>query len=594
MRRSGFVLRGGVAALAGFALALGAALVVAAPAHAADFDVYNEEDLADAIDYAVANPTDPVTARIGADFLLDPLTASLPPLTAGALTIDGAGHTISAVSKSSAGFEVTGDASLSIDGATFDFYESGPIVSSFGSPADPANSPTVTISAVVATAGAFDVAFDIADTAFSMSTTTIHDSEVGLAGIFSFGTPTLQNVTVLDSADCGIEAFLTDDAMLTADRVTIERAGCQALWINAADTASATITNTLLADNESGMVLFNQGTGTIDVRDSTVSGSSVAEQLAILAFTGTVRVTNSTFSGGLDTTYPTVSAMFEDATVVIEHSTLTGNTVSSAPVLGVSGCGCAGAGSFTLSHTIVAGNTGTSALAPDVFFDIDPSLSRAIDWSVIGTVDPADAATLDAIAAGDGNLFDATTPIDPDLGALGLNGGTTPNHLPNATSPVINAGDPAIAGAPATDQRGSARISGGIIDIGSVEVQFTPSLVLSRTTTAVGDQVTATGAGFPPDTVYTIVFNSAPVTLGTATSNASGSFSFAFAVPASASAEMHTITAALGAVVLASAAIEVTGLPDTGSSDTPAATVIGALLLLAGAGTIAFSRRRRA
>ncbi|HWL02893.1 MAG TPA: right-handed parallel beta-helix repeat-containing protein [Microbacteriaceae bacterium] len=588
MRRGGTALRAALAALAGFALALGAALVAATPAHAADFDVYTEADLADAIDYAVANPTDPVTVQVEDDFAL---TASLPPLTAGSLTINGGGHTISAGSVPAAAFDVSGDALLSIDGATFDFYESGPIVSSAGSSADPANSPTVTISAVVATAGSFDVAFEIADTAFSMSTTTIHDSEVGLAGIFSFGTPTLQNVTVLDSADCGIEVFLTDDAALTADRVTIERAGCQALWINASDAASATITNTFLADNESGIVLFNQGTGTIDVRDSTVSGSSVAEQLAILALTGTVHVTNSTFSGGLDTSYPTVSVMFEDATVVIEHSTLTGNTVSSAPVLGVSGCGCVGAGSFTLSHTIVAGNTGTSDLAPDVFLDIDPSLSRAIEWSLIGTVDPADTATLDAIAAGAGNLFDATTPIDPDLGALALNGGTTPNHLPNATSPVINAGDPAFVAPPATDQRGSARISGGIIDIGSVEVQFTPSLVLSRTSTAVGDQVTATGTGFPANTTFTMVFNSTPVTLGTATSNASGGLSFAFAVPTSVSAGAHTVTATLAGNVVGSAAITVTGLPDTGSDANPAA-LAGLLLLLAGAAAIGLRRRR--
>jgi len=589
MRRKGSAVHTSLAAFAGVALALGGALVAAAPAHAADVEVHTEADLADAIDDAVADPAEPVTVQILSSF---PLTTPLPPLTAGSLTINSpGGQTISATSISSVGFEVSGDAALAIDGLTFDFYESGPIVTSSGTTADPASSPTVTLSGVYATAGAFDTAFEIADTAFSMSTTTIHDSETGLAGIFSFGRPTLQNVTVLDSAGCGIEVFLTDDALLTADRLTIERADCEALWVDAVDAASATITNALISDNDSGIVIFNDSTGTIEVRDSTVTGSSAAEQLAILAFAGTVRVTNSTISGGLDTSFPTVSAMFEDATVVIEHSTLAGNTVSAAPVLGVSGCGCAGAGSFTLSHTIVAGNTGTSDLAPDVFLDLDPSLSRTIEWSLIGTVDPADTATLDAIAAGPGNLYDPSTPIDPELDALALNGGVTPNHLPDATSPVINAGDPAFVAPPATDQRGSARISGGIVDIGSVEVHFTPSLVLSRTSTSVGEQVTVTGTGFPAATTFTMVLNSTPVTLGTATSNASGALSFAFVVPTSVPAGAHTVTATLAGNVVGSAPLTVTGLPDTGSHAS-ATTAIGVLLMLAGLVVIAFRRRR--
>jgi len=595
MRRSGLRTRSTGVALAGIALALGGALVATSPAHALDVvDVDTEAELNYAIGEAVANPSDPVSVQISGDFSI---TATLSPLTAGSLTINGNGHTISASTVAAAGFDVSGASSLTINGLTFDFDDSGPIVTANGALADPTNSPTVNVSGVYATTGSgLHPAFDLADTAFSATTTTIHDSDVGIAGIFSFGTISLQDFTVLDAADCGIEVYLTEDSVLTADRLTIRRADCTALSLYATESGSATITNSLFEDSGSGVVIFNQGTGTIEVSDSTVSGSTAAEGFAAFAFTGTTRLTDSTITGGQDSGYPAVSAFIGDGDVIVSHSTVTGNAVSASPVFAAGGsCGCGGTGAFVLDHTIVAGNPGTGAGAPDLLVDSDPGAPSSVAWSLIGTVDPGDAATLALVEDPAGhNLFDATTPIDPDLGALGLNGGTTPNHLPNATSPVINAGDPAITGAPATDQRGSARISGGIIDIGSVEVQFTPSLVLSRTTTAVGDQVTATGAGFPPDTVYTIVFNSAPVTLGTATSNASGSFSFAFAVPASASAEMHTITAALGAVVLASAAIEVTGLPDTGSSDTPAATVIGALLLLAGAGTIAFSRRRRA
>lgn len=591
MRRRGSGLRGGFAALAGLALALGGVLVAATPAHAADFpDVDTEVELNAAIQFAIDNPADPVMIDITGDF---PITVGITHLTAGSVTVTGNGHTISATSVSGAGFHASNASYLAIDGLTFEFYESGAVVSSEGTPADPGASPTVEVSGVTATAGAFDVAFEIEDTAFSMTTTTIHDSEVGFAGIFSFGTASLQNVTVLDTVDCGVDASLTENAMLVVDHVTIERAGCQALWVSASDTASATITNTLVRDSEAGIVVFNLGTGTIEVRDSTMIGSTDAEQLAVLAFAGTVRVTNATISDSQDTGLPVVSAMFEDANVIIEHSTMTNNAVSAAPVLEVSGCGCAGAGSFVLSHSIIAGNVGTGALAPDVLLDIDPAMARTIDWSLVGTVDPADTATLDAIAAGAGNLFDPAIAIDPELGALALNGGTTPNHLPADTSPVINAGNPGFAAPPATDQRGSARISGGIVDIGSVELQFTPTLTLSRPTSASGEQIAATGSGYPAGTEFTMVLNSTPVTLGVATTTAGGALSFSFTVPTSVPAGAHTVTATLAGNVVASAALTVTGLPDTGDTGDAgsALTFAGVVLLLAGLAAIGLRRR---
>lgn len=81
---------------------------------------------------------------------------------------------------------------------------------------------------------------------------------------------------------------------------------------------------------------------------------------------------------------------------------------------------------------------------------------------------------------GEGNLFDVA---DAMLGALADNGGATRTHLPLAGSPAIDAGDPAFAPPPATDQRGEPRVQGTAVDIGAVEtlglepgtVQFDPA-----------------------------------------------------------------------------------------------------------------------
>lgn len=579
--------------VAGFALALGGALVAVSPAHAADFpDVDSEAELNGAIAYAVANPSDPVTIGVSGDFSI---TSGITDLTGGSVTIAGNGHTISSTSISGAGFSVSNAAHLTLDGLAIEFYESGPVLASTGTPADPAASPTVVLNGVTATAGLFDRAVEIEDTTFSATDTTIHDSESGIAGAFSFGTISLQDVTVRDIVECGVEVVLSEAAVLTGDRLTIERAECMGLWIEASDTASASITNSLFQDNGAGIVIFNDSTGTIEISDSTVSGSTSAEGFAAFGFSGTTRLTNSTITGGLDSGLPAVTASVEDGDVVITHSTVTENAVSALPVLYAGGpCGCGGTGAILLDHTVVAGNPGTGAGVPDLLIDTDLDSASSVSWSLIGTVEPSDTVTLALVEDPSGhNLFDATTPIDPDLGALALNGGTTPNHLPDATSPVVNAGDPAFVAPPATDQRGFARISGGIVDIGSVEVQFTPSLVLSRTATAVGEQVSAMGTGFPADTTFTMVLNSTPVTLGTATSNASGALSFAFVVPTSVPAGAHTVTATLAGNVVGSAAITVTGLPDTGA-DVVLPGAIGAALLIAGFLLAAAARRRRA
>jgi hypothetical protein len=59
--------------------------------------------------------------------------------------------------------------------------------------------------------------------------------------------------------------------------------------------------------------------------------------------------------------------------------------------------------------------------------------------------------------------------LDPGLATLQDNGGPTLTHALAAGSPALNAGDPAFAAPPATDQRGAPRIQGGRIDIGAYE-----------------------------------------------------------------------------------------------------------------------------
>jgi CSLREA domain-containing protein len=83
-------------------------------------------------------------------------------------------------------------------------------------------------------------------------------------------------------------------------------------------------------------------------------------------------------------------------------------------------------------------------------------------------------------AAGD-QVGTAAAPINPLLGPLALNGGTTPNHALLANSPAINAGDPNAA--PPIDQRGLPRDAAP--DIGAFEVQA-PAMCKGKAATLVG------------------------------------------------------------------------------------------------------------
>lgn len=84
-----------------------------------------------------------------------------------------------------------------------------------------------------------------------------------------------------------------------------------------------------------------------------------------------------------------------------------------------------------------------------------------VSWSIL-------SSPLDADIADGGNNRFSTAAL---LGALANNGGPTLTRLPNATSPAINGGDPAVVGAPAFDQRGDGfpRILQGRLDVGAVE-----------------------------------------------------------------------------------------------------------------------------
>jgi hypothetical protein len=138
----------------------------------------------------------------------------------------------------------------------------------------------------------------------------------------------------------------------------------------------------------------------------------------------------------------------------------------------------------TLSNTIIAGNkVGTLGGDPDCS---GPVISHGYNL--------VESTTGCAGLGSPGDLLG----VDPLLGPLTTQGGTTPTHPPLPGSPVIDHGNPAPPGSggdacPDTDQRGVARPQLAGCDIGAHEVQA------SDLPTCFGKAPTAVGTNGPDD-----------------------------------------------------------------------------------------------
>ncbi len=190
----------------------------------------------------------------------------------------------------------------------------------------------------------------------------------------------------------------------------------------------------------------------------------------LAAFDGTATLTNCTISGNSTTIFGG-GGLFNSiggGTVTLTNCTVSGNS-------GSEGGGLLIEGTATLANTIVAGNTGGGT--PDVNGRV-----TSLGNNLIGVTNGSSGWVVP-------DLTDANaSPLN--LGPLADNGGPTWTMALLPGSPAINAGSNALIPAGiTTDQRGVARIIGGIVDIGAFELQK-----LASTTTATGGTFTYDGA----------------------------------------------------------------------------------------------------
>jgi hypothetical protein len=358
-----------------------------------------------------------------------------------------------------------------------------------------------------------------------------HDVAVDGGGIFANGTLTLTNCTLSNDSASGVgggglwisygcKATITGTAF-NNDSAPVEDGGGVFVVGNATLATTATFTNCVLSNNfalNGGGGLCTDGVPTVKMTKCNISnntasqgggvcnppgGTVVLTQCTLSNNTasgflneGTATVTACTFSnntctagGGMENLGPaTVTNCTFSNNTATQAGAAGGGAIYNAPLLGVgftltvtnctiannsavkgSGGGIYNVAGNTLNliNTIVAENT-ASAAGPDVY-----NLGTVTaDHDLIGD------GTGSGVANGGGNLVggNGNPVIDPRLGPLQNNGGTTQTLALLADSPAIghgdnNAVDPVTHKPITTDQRGHKRVDqvGEVIDIGAYE-----------------------------------------------------------------------------------------------------------------------------
>ena len=214
--------------------------------------------------------------------------------------------------------------------------------------------------------------------------------------------------------------------------------------------------------------------GSLTLERTTLSGGFAALGGGLSLTNATATVLASTISGNSGATGGGVYV--DNSQVQFLNSTISGNEsfVTGGGIYTFS----SQAGSIALRLTTVSDNTAASG-GGNLHQDGSGSVFQ-IDYSIIANGTPEDIDVTTGSYTASYSLIEApgTLPasgsnnllgVDPLLGPLAGNGGLTLTHLPLPGSPVIDAGNPAIAAPPATDQRGLSRIAGPAVDMGSVE-----------------------------------------------------------------------------------------------------------------------------
>ena len=299
----------------------------------------------------------------------------------------------------------------------------------------------------------------------TLAESNVHGNSAGLGfggGIYNRGSLTITNSDI--SGNTAYNGGGIAGAVNITDSTVSENAACSTgggIWGGSIDISYSTVKDNTAGQRGAG--ICNCGVGvTLTITNSTVSGNNAGDGIGggIINF-GTLTVTNSTVNGN---TASRGGGIFNDGAMV----TLTNSTVSENVALsGIGGIYNDRGGSLDVANTSIVDNSGGGILSDGTVVFINAIIANIPPGVDCGGGFTSLGHNLDS--DGTCNLTQPTdlSNVDPLLGPLQDNGGTTFTHALLPGSPATDAGDD--ANCPDPDQRGVARPQGAACDIGAFE-----------------------------------------------------------------------------------------------------------------------------
>jgi len=345
---------------------------------------------------------------------------------------------------------------------------------------------TVTISGLTIT----DDGYGVANTSGTLTVNNCNIAAQVNAAIYSQGGPlTVSNCTLTNGIFCFVyEPLAVSNCTInggsiydsssaigpgqaaTVSNCTVNGGG----GISNPDQGTMTISSCNITNNTSSGVVNG---GTMVISNSTIANNSITGAGGGILNEGTLTITNSTVAFNMAKSSTQLvplshisynpgigGGIYNTGTLTLNSCTIADNTAQGGNGGGILNS----SGTVTVHNTLIAQNilepdklASPPGAGPDVYGSFTSQ-----GYNLIGDGTGSTGFT----APGD-QVGTSTAPIDPLLGPLQNNGGPTATMALLAGSPAIDAGDP--TGAPATDQRGFARLPNLNIDIGAFEMSST-------------------------------------------------------------------------------------------------------------------------
>ena len=323
---------------------------------------------------------------------------------------------------------------------------------------------------------------------------------VGINAVLGIEDAVIENV--FDGSDGGAifnqAGFVTLTASEVQDASAVNYGGGIAALGGSVGVSQCLFTDNVALQNGGGAIDLegslggNAGTpGALTIVDSTFSYNTSPEAggaLYLGKYTVT-SITNSTFVGNTAVQGGAIDE-FDDPTLTVDDSTLTGNSDSNGGGGIYSNIKTDPMSATILQNSIVAGNflTGNPSAPSDLVGTIASASANNLIGDASQVTIPGGMSVIPLTNGYNGNLVGTESdPIKADLGPLQNNGGPTPTAALLPGSPAIGAGLNPLNGVNLlTDQRGYAPASGSPWDIGAYQSTARPDLSSALSAANVG------------------------------------------------------------------------------------------------------------